>query len=160
MEEKLTLNKDLVHFFNASIDRDDAIKKLASLLEVNGFVKESFTKAVIDREKIFPTGLPTQPIGIAIPHTDAEHVNNGAMAIGILKSPVKFVEMGTVDSTVEVSIISMLAISNPDVLISVLMKLAGSFQDEKFLIGLKSAKDADEVLDHYKRVIPDLVVFK
>ncbi len=160
MEEKLTLNKDLVYFFKASVERDDAIKKLASLLEEQGFVKKSFTKAVIEREKVFPTGLPTKPIGIAIPHTDAEHVNKGAMAVGILRSPVEFIEMGSLDLTVKVSIISMLAISNPDILIAVLMKLAGSFQDEGFLMSLKSAQDADEVLDHYKRVIPDVVTFE
>ena len=159
MEEKLKLNKDLVYFFDASIERDDAIRKLASLLETNGFAKETFTQAVIEREKVFPTGLPTKPIGIAIPHTDAEHVHKGAMAVGILQSPVEFIEMGTVDSPVEISIISMLAISNPDMLITVLMKLANSFQDEQFLLGLSSAKTADEVLGHYRRIIPDVVDF-
>ena len=82
------------------------------------------------------------------------------MAVGILRSPVEFIEMGSLDLTVKVSIISMLAISNPDILIAVLMKLAGSFQDEGFLMSLKSAQDADEVLDHYKRVIPDVVTFE
>ena len=67
--------------------------------------------------------------------------------------------MGTVDSPVEISIISMLAISNPDMLITVLMKLASSFQDEQFLLGLSSAKTADEVLGHYRRIIPDVVDF-
>jgi len=157
MEEKLTLNKNLIYLFKASIERDDAIKKLASLLEKHGFVKNSFTKAVIEREKIFPTGLPTQPIGIAIPHTDAEHVNKGAMAVGVLSEPVIFNEMGNLESTVDVSIISMLAIANPEMLISVLRKLATTFQDKEFLIGLKSASTADEVLSLYKQVIPDVV---
>ena len=85
MDAKLTLNKDLIYFFNEKVDRDEAMMKLASLLKNGGFVKESFEKAVLDREKIFPTGLPTKPIGVAIPHTDAEHVNKGAMAVGILR---------------------------------------------------------------------------
>jgi PTS system galactitol-specific IIA component len=159
LDEKLVLNKNLIHFFKVEVPRDDAIKKLASLLNLNGFVKETFSKAVIDREKVFPTGLPTKPVGIAIPHTDAEHVNNGAMAVGILKSPVEFIEMGTVDTSVKVSIISMLAISNPDTLIKVLMKLAGSFQDEQFLMGLSTAKSAEKVLELYRKVIPDVVDF-
>ena len=130
---------------------------LASLLEAGGYVKDSFKEAVIEREKVFPTGLPTQLIGIAIPHTDAEHVNRGAMAVGILSDPVVFNEMGNLDSTVDVSVISMLAIANPDLLISVLRQLAASFQDKEFLVGLKSARTADEVLGQYKRVIPNVV---
>ena len=101
--------------------------------------------------------MPTKPIGVAIPHTDAEHVNNGAMAIGVLKEPVSFCEMGNLESTVDVSIISMLAISNPDFLIPTLMQLAKTFQDEEFLLNLKSATTKDEVLDLYKRIIPDVV---
>lgn len=156
MEEKLTLNKDLVYFFKDFVERDDAIKKLASLLKENGFVKNSFTEAVIKREIIFPTGLPTEPIGIAIPHTDAEHVNKGAMAVGILSEPVVFNEMGNLDSTVNVSIITMLAISNPDALIPILMQLARTFQDKEFLGELKSAATKDKVLDLYRRIIPSV----
>ena len=65
--------------------------------------------------------------------------------------------MGNLDSTVDVSIISMLAISNPDFLIPTLMQLARTFQDEEFLTGLKSASMEDEVLGLYKRIVPDVV---
>ena len=64
--------------------------------------------------------------------------------------------MGNLDSTVDVSIISMLAISNPE-FIPTLMQLARTFQDEEFLTGLKSASTEDEVLGLYKRIVPDVV---
>jgi len=157
MTDKLILNKNLVFFFKNLVNRDEAIMTLASLLETGGYVKGSFSEAVIEREKVFPTGLPTQSVGIAIPHTDAEHVNRGAMAVGILSDPVVFDEMGNLESTVDVSIIFMLAIANPDMLISVLRKLATTFQDKEFLSGLKFARIEDEVLGLYKQVAPDVV---
>jgi len=159
MDGKLVINKDLIRIFDIPVSKEEAIKSLASLLENGGYVKNSFMKAVLDREVIFPTGLPTQPYGIAIPHTDAEHVNQGAIAVGVLKYSVVFTEMGDLDSSVDVSIISMLAIDDPNVLISMLRKLAGAFQDVEFLKGLKFAKGAEEILAQYKRVLPEVVSF-
>lgn len=153
--KNLFFNDKLVCIFDKTVSRDEAIDKLTSLLEAGGYVKPSFRQAVIEREKIFPTGLPTQPVGIAIPHTDAEHVNSGAIAVGILKEPVVFSEMGNPESNVEVFIITMLAISEPDLLIPFLRKLAKTFQNADFLLGLKSAATGEEVVQKYGQVLPD-----
>lgn len=158
MDGKLVLNKDLIRIFTEPISKEDAMKSLASLLEERGFVKNTFTKAVLDREIVFPTGLPTQPYGIAIPHTDSEHVNRGAIAVGILRFPVSFQEMGDLDSSVDVSIISMLAIDDPKLVIPTLRKLAGAFQDAEFLNGLKFAERPEDVISQYKRILPDTIL--
>jgi len=155
--KSLFFNDKLVCIFEKAVSRDEAINKLASLLEAGGYVKTSFHQAVVDREKVFPTGLPTRPVGIAIPHTDAEHVKSGAIAVGILKEPVIFSEMGNPDSSVEVFIITMLAISEPDMLIPFLSKLAKTFQNTDFLLGLKSATTIEEVLQLYRQVLPDVI---
>ena len=133
------------------------MKSLAGAAGKGGFVKNSFTKAVLDREIVFPTGLPTQPYGIAIPHTDSEHVNQGALAVGILNFPVVFQEMGDLDSSVDVSIVSMLAIDDPQLVIPTLRKLAGAFQDVEFLKGLKFAQCPEDVIAQYKRILPDTI---
>jgi PTS system galactitol-specific IIA component len=137
--------------------KDFAILELVSALEKGGYVKETFAKAVLEREIIFPTGLPTQPVGIAIPHTDCEHVKKGAIAVGILKTPVVFQEMGSLDSNVEVSIISVLAIENPDYLVNTLRQLATVFQNENFLLNLQQASTQQEVLNLYYTEIPEVV---
>lgn len=41
-----------------------------------GYVKDSFLKGLVDREKNYPTGLKTSVCGIAIPHTDSIHIFN------------------------------------------------------------------------------------
>src|SRR5688572_13356611 len=104
MDSKLKLGKALVHIFEDTVTKEEAILTLAALLRDGGYVKDSFGAAVLAREDVFPTGLPTQPVGVAIPHTDVEHVNNSALAVGILSQPVVFMEMGSFDGQVDVEI--------------------------------------------------------
>src|SRR5271169_503169 len=66
----------------------DIIQQLGALLYNNGFVKETYVQAVIDREQIYPTGLQTSELGFAIPHTNTEHVSRPAVAIATLEQPV------------------------------------------------------------------------
>jgi len=121
-------------------------------------VKDSFSQACLEREKVFPTGLPTEPFGIAIPHTDCVHVNRGAIAVGVLPEPVQFVEMGCLDeSYVDAHAIVVLAIADPEAVTTVLRELAMSFQDAEFLIGLKEARSADTVLELFASKTPNVV---
>jgi PTS system galactitol-specific IIA component len=154
---KLELRPCLVHIFSQPVSRDDSLRELSGRLQLSGYVKESYPQAVIEREKVFPTGLPTQPVGIAIPHTDAEHVYRSALSVGILCEPVAFEEMGNPGSTVEVHIISMLAIADPQAVMTVLRKLAGVFQNRTLLADLKAARDEQTVADLLLRAIPDVV---
>ena len=156
-QSKLKIEKNLVHVFNESVTKDEAINTLATHLRDHGYVKESFGAAVLEREKVFPTGLPTEPVGVAIPHTDAEHVLTSALAVGILAHPVTFQEMGSLDLTVDVHIISMMAISDPKAVMPVLRNLALVFQDHEFLASLKNSSNQQMVLDLLKRRIPDVV---
>ena len=50
------------------------IEELSHILYKKGYVKESYTSAILEREKQFPTGLKTPGINIAMPHTYPEHV--------------------------------------------------------------------------------------
>jgi len=154
---KLELSTSLVHIFDRPVMREEAIGALASLLQTHGYVRETFAQAVLEREKVFPTGLPTQPIGIAIPHTDAEHVKRAALAVGILPQPVQFEEMGSPGTFVDVSVIVVLAIPDPKAVMPVLRQLAGSFQNREFLQGLQAARDQSTVLDLVAGTIPDAV---
>jgi PTS system galactitol-specific IIA component len=157
VQSKLKIEKNLVHVFNTSVTREEAINTLATHLLENGYVKDSFAKAVLEREKVFPTGLPTEPVGVAIPHTDAEHVLASALAVGILSHPVTFLEMGSLDVTVDVHIISMMAISDPKAVMPVLRNLALAYQDHEFLASLKNSRDQQMVLDLFKTRIPDVI---
>ena len=126
---------------------EDAIKMLAEVLEKDGAVKETFCKAVIDREKEYPTGLPAVAFDVAVPHTTGNHVNRPSIAVGFLSTPVTFRQMGSPDIELHPDVILMLAINDPSEQLELLKKLMVFLQNEKALKALKKSKTEDEVFD-------------
>lgn len=53
-------------------DFPELITLIAQPLVEDQDVVAEYPSQVIKREEGFPTGLPTEPIGVAIPHTDAK----------------------------------------------------------------------------------------
>lgn len=129
----------------AAASSEDIIRQLGALLQANGFVKDTFVQAVIDREKAYPTGLQTSILGFAIPHTDTEHVNRPGIAVATLSRPVDFQAMGDPGTRVSVKIVMMLAISDPKAVVHVLRKVISILEDEAALQGLSSASTRQEV---------------
>jgi PTS system galactitol-specific IIA component len=121
----------------------DILKHMAANLYQKGFVKESYAEAVIAREKKFATGLPTKGCGVAIPHTDIEHVNQSAISVGVLKEPVDFGIMGEETEKTPVKLIFMLAMHDSHSQLKMLQSLMGIFQDEEILLYL--ANEESEV---------------
>lgn len=135
----------------------DVIRQLGALLYQHGFVKDSYTQAVLDREQIYPTGLQTSEFGFAIPHTDTEHVNRPAVAIATLENPVVFHAMDDPAVEIPVSIVMMLAISDPKSVVHVLRKVISILEDMPALMRLAQATCPDEirqaVCDHIKSFV-------
>ena len=107
---------------------------------------------MIAREKKFPTGLPTKPFGVAIPHTDAKWTNHNAICVGILKEPIDQIVMGTDDTPVKVSIVFMLALGQSNKQLNILSKLMTVFQNQDTLKKVKSASD-DEVKEIVEKAV-------
>ncbi len=146
------LREELVVIGMEASDANDAIGKLADTLYKNNFVKESYINAVQEREKVFPTGLATSDIGVAIPHTDVEHVNTPALAIGILEKPVKFRMMGMDEVEVDVEVIFMLAIKEPKTQLEVLQKLMSIIQDQDLLRSIKESKEPKKLVELFLQI--------
>ncbi|MCE7859606.1 MAG: PTS sugar transporter subunit IIA [Chloroflexi bacterium CFX2] len=92
-------------------DAQEAIQTLTAALVETGHVSPGFAEDVWKREQTFPTGLPTQPLAVAIPHADPDHVNKSAVCIGVLNAPVLFAQMGTDGSTsLDARLIFLLAV--------------------------------------------------
>lgn len=127
---------------------EEVLEHLGSLLYQYGYVKESYTKAIIEREKVYPTGLPTKP-GVAIPHTDSIHTNELAIAVAILDKPVLFYEMGSDKSkTVDVSVVFALSVPDPEEVIQRLQLLFSVIQEPSFLSTLINYKERDEISNY------------
>ncbi|MEM3509572.1 MAG: PTS sugar transporter subunit IIA, partial [Nitrososphaerota archaeon] len=70
-------------------DRDDLISKIGKVLIKEGYVKEGFIEAVIEREEKFPTGVESE-IPFAIPHAGYEYTIKSVIAIAVLNEPIVF----------------------------------------------------------------------
>ncbi|KYD04369.1 PTS sugar transporter subunit IIA [Geobacillus sp. 44B] len=126
-------------------NREELLKIMAINLFEKGLVKESFIEAVIEREKNSATGLPTNGVSVAIPHTDSEHVNKNAISVAILKEPVKFGVMGERSAETPVQIVFMLAINKEDSHLVLLQKLMGIFQNKEELQFLMSEENRTNI---------------
>lgn len=141
----VALNEDLVLMEVDAKDKFDLLRQAAQCLQTHGYVKESYADAVIEREKVFATGLPTVMGGVAIPHTDVEHVNTPAVCIVRLKKPVDFVIMGDDTETVSVDCIFMLAMKETHAQLTLLQNLMGILQDADALKLVKEGTSAKEI---------------
>ena len=150
MEKLINLDEKVVHLHVLAENSEDVIAKLSEDLKRHHYVKESFLSSILEREKVFPTGLPLATMGVAIPHTDPEHVIRPMISVAVLENPVDFIMMGSENTTVTVEIVLMLAISDPAKQLSLLERLMGVFQNDAAMSQLKyaaSAKELVEVLD-------------
>jgi PTS system galactitol-specific IIA component len=120
-------------------DFETLIPLLAKPLIVNQDVIEDFPNQVIERERNFPTGLPTEPYGVAIPHTNAEFVMNNKVTIATLKNPIQMEVMGGMDEdTIDVSIVFLLALGQSNKQLNILQKLMGILNQEDILTRIKN----------------------
>ena len=139
--------KFLSGFCDTSLDvasATDALEKIATSGYKLELIEQTWLAAVVDREKEFPTGLPT-PIPVAIPHTDSIHVKANGIGFFRLVHPVTFGEMGSTGSTVEVSIIIPLLITDPKNQVDLLMKVVTAVQDLDFMTKLMEIEDPQEI---------------
>ncbi|WP_286680368.1 PTS sugar transporter subunit IIA [Tepidanaerobacter sp. EBM-49] len=144
MQEVKLIDPSLIMLNVEATEKEEVITLMAKKLISEGYVKSSYLNAILQREKEYPTGLPTNGVGVAIPHTDIEHVIKPGIAVATLKKPVRFNVMGNPDEEVDVKLIFMLAITDPNTQINLLKKLVDIFQKKRFLIKLISIENKEE----------------
>lgn len=119
--------------------------EVATILEQKGYVKPSFCEAIIEREKVFPTGLEMNGIVIAIPHTDTVHVRRPFVLVNQLRKPLEFIQMGTTDKVIEVEMVFVLGICDPASQVPLLATIMERFTQEKFIKELRNKQSKEEL---------------
>lgn len=152
----IAFEEAFVVMFDRETSQEQVIRRLAATLEAEGCVKPTFADAVLEREKAFPTGLPTE-VGIALPHTDVEHVMRNALSIGVLRQPIAFGQMGGGGKEVEAHLVCLLAISEKEAVVNSLSRLVSALQDGELLNAMRNATSRSQVVDLLVRALPDLV---
>lgn len=144
------LNKSLIMTNLEASGSEDIMEKIGGALIREGYAKETYIEALNKREKEFPTGLDVDGFGVAIPHTDVSHILKQGIAIGVLKNPVTFTQMGTDDEEVEVKLVFMLAVLDPNGHIDQLQQVLKIIQDKEVLNKITEAKKPEEIIDIIK----------
>lgn len=139
----------VIRHLDAKSDQD-ALDQLSHLLLKERIVKDSYIPAVKAREVEYSTGLQCEDMGVAIPHTDSEHVNVQAIGIAILDNPVKFKQMGAPEIDVEVKIIFMLAIKEPHKQMEFLQALMTAFQSKGKLLEMLDCVTQEDVVKTFQ----------
>ena len=150
---ELYLNEELV-FRNVQAKTDsEVLAFLASEMYKKNYVKEEYIQALKERENEYPTGLPSTPPGIAIPHANYEMVNKTTLAIATLKDPVLFHNMENNNEQLPIQIVIMMAIGEPHGQVEMLQKIVGIIQDEPLRQEMIRAGNDTELLELLKKAV-------
>ncbi len=144
------LKESLIVIGMEAASSQDVFAQLGGALTKEGYTKASYVAALAAREKDYPTGLDINGIGVAIPHTDVSHVNKAAIAIAVLKEPVKFIQMATDDEEVKVKLVFMLSVVDPDAHLEELKQILAVIQDTAVLEKLTEATEKQEIIEIIK----------
>lgn len=125
---------------------NELLEIMGGNLNEYGYVTEKYTGSIIERESIYPTGLPAGKISIAIPHTDHELVHTTTISVATLEEPVTFKSMAEPDVDIEVAIVFMLAIGEPEGQLEMLQKIMEIIQDTDFKQSLLGTENSSELL--------------
>ncbi|MGI6229868.1 MAG: PTS sugar transporter subunit IIA [Tractidigestivibacter sp.] len=142
----LTFNSSLViRIEDEGLTCEDVERRIASVLTEQGYAKDSYAQAIVDREKNFPTALDMGGYNVAIPHCDVENVNKAAFCMAVLAHPVAWHKMDEPDETCPVSVVVMLALTEAHAHLEMLQKVIAFVQDQELVGKVVASKSADEI---------------
>ena len=140
-EELILIEPELEHQTPEAV-----IAALCERLVEEGYVGPSYLQAALDRERQFPTGLPTLPYPTAIPHAEADGATSTGVAIAVLGHPVPFRAMDSPKESLDVRIVLLLAVADSANQVSMLQWVCTLVQDQSVVEALSSAKSPSGVM--------------
>lgn len=141
------LNRDHILLDIEAAHGRDTIQKLTAPLVETGHVEPGFAEDAWEREQEYPTGLPTQPYAVAIPHADPDHVIQSAVCFGTLQDSVPFGQMGSDGSTeLDVEVVILLAIREREKQPELIQQVVSLIQSPQFLDKLVRQETSESAL--------------
>lgn len=134
--------------------KEEAINYMADYLQKKGYVNEEYAAATIEREHVYPTGLATKPIGVAVAHSQSENVMKQSVLLGITKNPIKFCKMEDETCEIDVGIIFMLALKGENTHLNYLKNIVNFCKYEDKTQRLYSVSSEEEA---YKIFISEIL---
>lgn len=127
--------------------REAVIRQLAARLAQNGYTDEGYADAVLERERDYPTGLPTDDVATALPHAAYAGIAKTGVGVARLRTPVAFDCMDGSGDALPVSLVFLMAnAAGGDAHLEDLQELMDCFSRTGFLKALYEAPDAQAFL--------------
>ena len=152
-------HEDAVLFDVHASSRNDLIRQMAAVAIEKGFATEGYAEDVIQREDLYPTGLPTSVLKVAIPHAMVQdHVVVPAIVIARLATPVNFKEMGDGEVDVPIDMAFMLVAKGDAEYLAVLQKLICLFAEPTSMERIAGLHDARALVDAIVDLAANVVI--
>ncbi len=119
--------------------KEEAIMKMAELLQKEGYVEEGYCRKVLDRESFCPTSIGNE---IAIPHHYQEDINANRIVVARVKNPI------TWNNEEKVKLIFLIAIKYKEpVKVKMLFHyLYVLIENQELLKKIKTAETSEQIL--------------
>jgi len=143
------IKEEFIYLDKSFSSKEEALRYMGSQLEENNVVKNTYVDAIIEREKIYPTGLMSSLYGVALPHTDSIHVNESCLSVAVLKDDIGFNDMGNPEGEVQIKVIIMMALKDAKSQLDSLQALMQVLQDENKLKSIIDSKKAKELIEAF-----------
>jgi PTS system galactitol-specific IIA component len=154
MATEILSNIEVLNLDHSS-SREEVLSLMAQVVIEKGFAVPGFLDAVLEREKIYPTGLHTRGVEVAIPHADPEWTIKPSLTVGVLQNPVAFEPMGGEGDLVQAKLIFMLTIADPSEHLSFLKAFATLVEDEDTLVEFEKNADIEYLLSRLQGALQE-----
>lgn len=151
INKEIMIRKELLFPNIKAKSFQEAISIVGNEMYKKSYVKETYIDAVIEREKKYPTGLSLGDYGIAIPHTDREHVRHSVLGVSTLEEPITVYSMIEPEKEIRINLIFLMAVEDPEGQVSMLKKLMTVLQDKDLLQRIESAKNKEEIFEELSK---------
>lgn len=149
-EEKYE-NIRLLHLQGGGV-ASDVLSLLAEYATNNNLVKEGYKNALLEREKLYPTGIKAVK-GIAIPHADQEYTKKETVIVVTLDKPCLFKAMGGgCGQEVKVEVLFLLILSEKKQ-VDALSKIVSFIQDKNKMNSFDKDNSIEIIYDYFGKYL-------
>lgn len=147
---KQMFQPDLIDLQVTVQDEEELFELIAQRLQQAKYVNSGYLEGINSREKTFPTGLITEYLNIALPHSDTEYIERPFIYIVRTTKPIKVKQMGD-NQEMEVRDFFFLGIKEPSKQVGLLQELMVLFQNEGFVSELKETTENEAVFNLFMK---------
>lgn len=144
MNYKNLFDMELISINVPGATEEEVFETIAEELKSKALVEVTYLEGLRTREAAFPTGLITQHLNIALPHTDPEHIVKPFVFIAKLENEVLVKQMGD-NQEMKTKDLFFLGIKDGAGQAGLLAALMALFMNEDFVEAYKTAHTAEAI---------------